>query len=83
MFPEEEAPIKKMGKELVAASDLPAGHVLTANDIVMKSPADGLPPYELDNLIGQELARAIALDEAFSYDHIAAPRVALASAVGS
>jgi N-acetylneuraminate synthase/sialic acid synthase len=83
VFPEEEAPIKKMGKKLVAARDLPAGHVLTANDIVMKSPADGLPPYELDNLVGQELARAVAVDEALSYDQIAVPRAALASAVGS
>jgi N-acetylneuraminate synthase/sialic acid synthase len=83
VFPEEEAPIKKMGKKLVASRNLPAGHVLTADDIVMKSPADGIPPYELDTLIGQELARAVAVDEAFSYDQIVAPRAELAAAVGS
>jgi N-acetylneuraminate synthase/sialic acid synthase len=81
VFPEEVAPVKKMGKKLVAARDLPAGHVLTADDIVMKSPADGLPPYELDNLVGQELACAVAMDESFSFDQIAAPTVALASAM--
>ena len=35
-----------MGKSLVVARDLPAGHVLTAGDIVMKSPGGGIPPYE-------------------------------------
>jgi hypothetical protein len=48
----------------------------------MKSPGDGLPPYEFDNLIGQELACAVAMDESFSFDQIAAPSVALASAMG-
>ena len=40
----EVAPATKMGKKLVAARDLPAGHVLTDADIVFKSPGDGLPP---------------------------------------
>ncbi|MEE9588859.1 MAG: N-acetylneuraminate synthase family protein [Hyphomicrobiaceae bacterium] len=83
LFPEEEAPIKKMSKKLVAARDLPSGHILTADDIAMKSPGDGLPPYELENLIGQELACALAMDEAFSYEQIAAPRAELAPAVGN
>jgi sialic acid synthase len=83
VFPEEEAPIKKMGKKLVAARDLPAGHVLTANDIAMKSPGDGLPPYEFDNLIGQELVCPVAMDEDLSFDQIATPRAELAPAVGS
>ena len=47
-----------MGKKLVAARDLPAGHVLAPGDLVAKSPADGgLPPYELDGLLGRELAQ--------------------------
>ena len=57
-LPSEEAPLRKMGKKLVAARDLPAGHVLAADDLAMKSPADGgLPPYELDNLVGRTLVR--------------------------
>ena len=43
----------KMGKKLVAARDLPAGHVLREEDIAAKSPGDGLPPYELDRLLGR------------------------------
>ena len=49
-----------MGKKLVAARDLPAGHVLGPGDLVAKSPADGgLPPYELDGLLGRRLARPL------------------------
>jgi N-acetylneuraminate synthase/sialic acid synthase len=54
-----------MGKKLVAARDLPAGHVLAPGDLVARSPADeGLPPHELDGLLGLTLARALHDDEA-------------------
>ena len=39
IYESEKAPILKMGKSLVVARDLPGGHVLTHDDIVMKSPA--------------------------------------------
>ena len=37
-FPSELKPLQKMGKQLVAARELPAGHVLVAGDLVAKSP---------------------------------------------
>jgi N-acetylneuraminate synthase/sialic acid synthase len=64
-LPRETAPLVKMGKKLVAARDLPAGHVLSAGDLVAKSPADeGLPPSELDGLLGGVLGRALGVDQA-------------------
>jgi len=68
VLPEEQAPITKMSKTLVAARDLPAGHVLTAADIAMKSPGGGLPPYEFDRLVGRKLTQAIAEDGLFNWD---------------
>lgn len=60
----EESPIRKMGKKLVAARDLEEGHVLTMDDVAIKSPADGgLPPYELDRIVGQRLRRALRIEE--------------------
>ena len=54
-----------MGKKLVAARPLAAGHVLAPGDLVARSPADeGLPPYALDALLGRSLAGALAEDEA-------------------
>jgi N-acetylneuraminate synthase/sialic acid synthase len=52
-----------MGKKLVAAADLPANHVLRREDIAIKSPSDGLPPYELDRVIGKVLRRPLKEDE--------------------
>ncbi len=57
-YESEKSPLYKMQKKLVAARDLPAGHVLTADDIAMKSPGDGLPPYEFDNILGMRLTSA-------------------------
>jgi len=67
-YTSESGPLYKMGKKLVAARDLPAGHVLTSADIAIKSPNDGLPPYELDRVIGQRLLRAVAQDDNIAFD---------------
>ena len=58
----EEQFMLKMRKKLVAARDIAAGHVLTIEDIAMKSPGDGLPPYEIDNFIGQRLRVSVETD---------------------
>ena len=63
-LPSEERPLHKMGKKLVAARDLPAGHVLGPGDLEARSPADGgLPPYELDRLLGGALQRPLSAQE--------------------
>ena len=70
-LPSEERPLEKMGKKLVASRALPAGHVLSPGDLVAKSPADGgLPPYELDDLIGRALARPLAEEQAVVTDDL-------------
>ena len=62
-FYEEEKPfIRKMAKMIVAARDLPAGHILTAHDLCFKSPADGLEPYWAEELIGKQLATSLKQD---------------------
>ena len=66
--PNEVTPIVKMSKKLVAAHDLPAGHTLTISDIAIKSPGDGLPPYELDNVVGKTLKVSMLEDEDFHFD---------------
>src|SRR5256885_2828004 len=60
----EEAPIRKMGKKLVASRELDQGHVLAVEDVAIKSPADGgLAPYELDRIVGLRLRKRLAPDE--------------------
>jgi len=59
----EKRPLKKMAKTLVAKTDLLAGQILTESDIAIKSPGGGLPPYELDRIVGKTLNRNLKEDD--------------------
>jgi len=69
-LPCEADSIIKMGKKLVAARDLPAGHILSDVDIAIKSPGDGLPPFELERLVGRQLARPLVEDATISFEDV-------------
>jgi N-acetylneuraminate synthase/sialic acid synthase len=70
-LPVEAKPLEKMGKKLVAARDLELGHVLTPDDVAIKSPGDGgLPPYELDRLVGRRLRRPVAFEDFLTFDDV-------------
>ena len=63
--------LEKMGKKLVAARALAEGHVLAEDDVAIKSPADGgLPPYELDRLVGMRLTRQLRADENIEFGDV-------------
>ena len=63
-LPSEEAALRKMGKMLVAARDLEEGTMLAVSDLAAKSPANGgLPPYDVDRVVGRALARPLREDE--------------------
>jgi sialic acid synthase len=68
MYASETEPVIKMAKKLVAARDLPAGTTLTAQDIAIKSPGDGLPPYELERFIGRTLRHPVSADTALTFE---------------
>ena len=60
-----------MGKKLVAARDLSVGHLLVAGDLEARSPADGgLPPYELDRVLGKRLVRALSVEQALTLEDV-------------
>ena len=67
VYDSEKAPIIKMGKKLVAARDLPAGYAIRREDIAIKSPGDGLQPYEMDKIIGRITRQALKEDDDFSF----------------
>ncbi len=77
----ESAAVVKMGKKLVAARELPAGHVLTDSDVAIKSPGDGIPPYELENILGRMLLRPLMEDENITFEVLGAQREYAAQAV--
>ncbi len=69
-YPTEKKPLFKMAKKLVAARDLAVGHQLTREDIAIRSPNDGLPPYELENVIGKVLKRSLTTDENLGHEDL-------------
>jgi sialic acid synthase len=69
-LPIEEKPLFKMGKKLVAARVIPAGTELTLEDVAIKSPGDGLPPYELDRIVGKVTKRAFNEDDNLQFEDL-------------
>lgn len=53
-----------------AARDLPAGHVLTPEDIVFRRPAAGVPPSEVNRLIGRPLAGPVPSGQSLRLAHL-------------
>ena len=53
-----------------ASKDINKGKILTDEDITIKSPNDGLPPYEWDNLIGLTLNRDLKKDENIRFEDL-------------
>lgn len=70
IYEKEKGPKMKMGKKIVAARNLPEGHVVKEGDLAFKSPGDGLAPYLDGSFYGKRLKRAVAEDEALSLDHV-------------
>jgi N-acetylneuraminate synthase/sialic acid synthase len=69
-LPIEKKPLYKMGKKLVAARPLTAGHVLTADDVAIKSPNDGLPPFQLPFVLGKTLRRELSEDDSILFEDL-------------
>ena len=53
----------KMRRSIIAAKDLPAGHMLSMEDLDAKRPGDGIPPNEFMRIIGKKVKRDIEADE--------------------
>jgi sialic acid synthase len=73
VYASEASPVLKMGKKLVAAKDLPVGHVLTKADVAIKSPGDGLAPFYLDQVLGMVVARDLRADDPIALDALGQP----------
>ena len=72
------------GQAAVAARDLPSGHVLAADDLAAKSPADGgLPPYELERMLGRQLRRSLGLEESVAFEDLEPVEAPLATPGGA
>ena len=55
IYENERAPIRKMGKMIVAKRFMSAGTKITGDDVELRSPADGLAPDMLGKVLGSVL----------------------------
>ncbi|EPR43934.1 N-acetylneuraminic acid synthase domain-containing protein [Desulfovibrio sp. X2] len=70
VFPKEESSAKKLRKSIVAARLIPAGKIITAEDLTVKSPGTGISPLEWDAVIGQKAVREIKEDRLLDWDMV-------------
>jgi N-acetylneuraminate synthase/sialic acid synthase len=70
IYPSEDKPLVKMAKKIVATRNLPAGHVIRPEDVTLKSPNDGLPPNQLERVIGMKTRRSLEEDENILFDDL-------------
>jgi N-acetylneuraminate synthase len=68
---QETAPLRRLfTRSLVARLALPAGTVLTREHLVAKKPGTGLPPDQLDAVVGHRLLRAVVADQLLAAEDI-------------
>lgn len=58
-----EQDVRRLSRQsLVALRRLPAGHVITREDLTIKRPGTGIEPWALEATVGRRLAREVAAD---------------------
>ncbi|MGZ6016532.1 MAG: N-acetylneuraminate synthase family protein [Phenylobacterium sp.] len=75
-YESETRPLNKMVKRMVAARDLPAGHVLTEMDIEHRIPveskitANAVTPFWTDHFVGKRLVKPVPAQEVLGWEEI-------------
>lgn len=57
-------------KSLVSARDLAAGQRLQAGDVVFKRPGSGIPPHELERVVGRTMATDVGADQVIGWEDL-------------
>ncbi len=60
-------------KSITASEDLPAGTTLTESHLTIKKPGTGIPPFEINQLIGKRLRHSISKDQLLSWQDLDTP----------
>ena len=68
VYDSEIAPIRKMGKMIVARNNIAAGTEANLSMFEFRSPSEGLHPYQVEQLVGLKFARDLASGESIGMD---------------
>ncbi|HRS53442.1 MAG TPA: N-acetylneuraminate synthase [Bacteroidales bacterium] len=66
--PSEIKNIHIVRKSIHFANNLPSGHIITENDLIMKRPGNGISPMLLQQVIGKKLKCAVKADTMLSWE---------------
>lgn len=66
----EKKGIFKMGKGIHVMRPVPAGKAIEPDDIGIRSPAEGLPPYEINRVIGRIAIRELSTANALTWEDL-------------
>lgn len=61
--PSEISAVLLTRRSIIAKSDLPAGHVLSREDILFLRPGSGIDPFDEEKIIGKKLRRKVEKDQ--------------------
>ena len=70
IYEEEKGALEKMGKSIVAAKALSAGHIVRKSDLAFKSPFESLHPYETEKIIGKKLKVKLRKDQPLLLEYV-------------
>ena len=57
-------------KSVVARHDIPAGHTITRDDLIIKRPGTGIRPEDIDKIVGKEAKEGIKKDTLLAWSHL-------------
>lgn len=57
-------------QSIVAARDLPAGHVVAREDVEFKRPGSGLEPWRVGEVVGRRLGHAVDESTPITHEHV-------------
>ena len=66
--PSELKNIAVARKSIFTKIDLPEGHKITADDLIMKRPGNGISPMEINEVIGETLIKDLPSETKLSFD---------------
>jgi N-acetylneuraminate synthase/sialic acid synthase len=70
VYKTELAPLRKMGKMIVASKNLNIGHLVTEADLEFRSPSNGLSPELYEEIIGKIIKYPVNQYEPIQYANL-------------
>lgn len=70
VFQSEREALIKMRKKIVASQDLVAGHTIKPEDLLIKSPGNGISPSQIYKILGRKIKTQINKEETIKLDQL-------------